>query len=86
MHESLDVFQFWQDTITDSGVICPYASEKLMYTVVNTLVPLILIVSSSYLQVTRTTIKSQMSSKFDQVGLRAAKVAALERLERNPYT
>ena len=53
MHESLDEFKFRPDTPTDSRVICPYASEKLTYNVVNTLAPLFLIGSFSYLQVTR---------------------------------
>ena len=48
MHESLDEFKFWPDTTTNSRVICPCASEKLMYNVVNTLAPLFLIGSSSY--------------------------------------
>ena len=68
MHESLDEFKFWPDTATDSRVICPCVSEKLMYNVVNTLAPLFLIGSSSFLQVRRTTIKSRPSSKFDQIG------------------
>ena len=55
MHESLDEFKFLPDTTTNSRVICPCASEKLMYNV-NTLAPSFLIRSSSYLQVTRTTI------------------------------
>ena len=38
MHESLDEFQFRLDTTTDS-VICPWASEKSIYNVVNTLAP-----------------------------------------------
>ena len=46
-------------------VICPCASEKLMYNVVKTLAPLFLIGSSSFLQVRRTTIKSRPSLKFD---------------------
>ena len=37
MHGSLDKFKFGPDTITDSGVICPRASEKLFYNVVNNL-------------------------------------------------
>ena len=41
-------------------------SEESMYNVVNTLAPSFLIRSSSFLQVTRTTIKSQMSSKFSR--------------------
>ena len=40
MHESLDEFKFRPDTTTNSRVICPCASEQLMYKVVNTLAPL----------------------------------------------
>ena len=72
MHESLDEFKFWPDTTTNSRVICPYASEKLMYNVVNTLALLFLITSFSYWQVTRTSITSRMSSKFGQIGPRTA--------------
>ena len=39
MHESLDEFKFRPDTTTNSRVICPCASEKLMYIVVNTRAP-----------------------------------------------
>ena len=79
MHESLDEFKFWPDTTTNSS-ICPCASEKLMYNVVNTL---FLIGSSSYWQVTRTSITSR-TSKFGQMGTRTAELAALERLEKSP--
>ena len=64
--------------------ICPCTSEKLMYNVVNTLAPLCLIESSSFLPVRRTTIKSWTSSKFDQIGPWTAELAALERLEKSP--
>ena len=84
MHKSLDELKFRPDTTTDSRVICPYASEKLTYNVVNTLAPLFLIRSSSYLQVTRTSITSRMSSKFGQIGPSTAELAALERLEKSP--
>ena len=84
MHESLDEFKFRPDTATNSRVICPCASEKLTYNVVNTLAPLLLIRSSSFLQVRRTTIKSRQSSKFDQIGPRTAELSALERLEKIP--
>ena len=84
MHESLDEFKFWPDTTTDSIVICPCSSEKLTYNVVNTLAPLFLIRSSSYLQVMRTSITSGMSLKFGQIGPRTAELAALERLEKSP--
>ena len=40
MHESLNEFKFRPDTTTDSKVICPCASEKLTYNVVNSLAPL----------------------------------------------
>ena len=84
MHERLDGFNFRPDTTTNSRVICPCASEKLMYNVVNTLAPPFLIGSSSFLQVTRTTIKSWTSSKFDQIRPWPAELAALERL-KNPH-
>ena len=42
MHESLDEFKFRSDTTTNTRVICPCTSEKLMYNVVNTLAPLFL--------------------------------------------
>ena len=86
MHESLDEFKFRPDTATNSRVICPSASETLMYNVVNTLAPLhvFLTGSSSFLQVRMTTIKSRPSLKFDQIGLWTAELAALERLEKSP--
>ena len=84
MHEILDEFKFWPDTATNLRVINPCASEKLMYNVVNTLAPLFLIGSSSFLQVRRTTIKSRPSLKFDQIGRRTAELVALGRLEKSP--
>ena len=67
MHESLDEFKFRPDNTTNPKVICPCASEKLLYNIENTLAPPFLIGSSSFLQVTRTTIMSWTSSKFDQI-------------------
>ena len=84
MHESLDEFKFRPDTATNSRVMCPCASEKLMYNVVNTPAPLFLIGSSSFLQVKRTTIKSRPSLKFDSFGPRTGELAALEHLEKSP--
>ena len=55
-----------------------------MYNVVNTLAPSFLIESLSFLQVTRTTIKSRMSSKFGQIQPWTAELAALERLKKIP--
>ena len=51
-----------------------------------TLAPSFLIVSSSYLQVTRTSTTSRTSSKFGQIRPRTAELAALERLEKSPKT
>ena len=42
--------------------------------------------SSSYLQVTRTSITSRTSLKFGQIGPRTAELAALERLEKCSQT
>ena len=78
MHESLEEFKFRPDTDTNTRVICPCASEKLLYNVVSTLAHSFLIGSSSYLQVTRT------SSKFGQIGPRTTELAALERREKSP--
>ena len=80
----MDEFKFRPDTTTNTRVTCPCMSEKLMYNVVNTLAPLFLIGSSSFLQVRRTTIKSWTSSKFDQIGPWTAELADLERLEKSP--
>ena len=52
----------------------------------NTLAPSFLIGSSSYLQVTRTTIISRTSSNLDQIRPRTVELAALERLEKSPLT
>ena len=84
MHGSLDEFKFRPDTTTNTRVICPCTSEKLMYNVVNTLAPLFLIRSSLFLQVRRTTIKSWTSSKFDQIGQWNAELDALELLKKSP--
>ena len=84
MHESLDEFKFRPDTDTNTRVICPCASEKLLYNVVSTLAPSFLIGSFSYLQVTRTSIRSGTSSKFGQIGPRTAELAALERFKKSP--
>ena len=50
----------------------------------SSLAPSFLIGSSSYLQVTRTTIISRTSSNLGQIRLRTAELAALERLEKSP--
>ena len=51
-----------------------------------TLAPLFLIGSSSFLQLRRAIITSQMSSNFDQIQSRTVELAALERLEKSSWT
>ena len=52
--------------------------------VVSTLAPSFLIGSTSYCQVTRTTIISRTSSNLGQIRPRTAKLAALKRLGKSP--
>ena len=52
--------------------------KKSTYYLVATLAPSFLIRSSSFFQVTRTTIKSGQSSNLGRIGPRAAELAALE--------
>ena len=54
-----------------------------MNSLVTTLVLLFLIGSSSLLQVTRTTIKSKIVSKFGKIRPPTAELAALERQEKS---
>ena len=49
-----------------------------------TLAPSFLIGSSLILQVTRTTIKSQLGSKLGKIGPGTYEIAALECLEKSP--
>ena len=79
-----------------SSSVCqipPLASElsalepkKSTYYLVVTLAPSFLIGSSSFFQILRTTIKSGQSSNLGQFGPRAVELAALEHLEKSPYT
>ena len=61
-------------------------SEKSTYNLGSTVLPPFLIVSSSFLQVTRTTKTTGMSPNFDQIGLLTVELAAIERLEKSLYT
>ena len=58
--------------------------KKLMDNVVTTLAPSFLIGSSSFLHVTRLTIKAYMGLKFSQIRPWTAELAALEHL-KNPH-
>ena len=72
------------------GGISPLTAElaalerlKKTYKLVSTLASSFLFGSSSYLQVTRETIKSQMSSKFDQFQAWNVELAALDQLKKS---
>ena len=56
--------------------------EEIMYNVMSTLAPSILIGPSSFLQVARTAIKAWMISEFGKIGPGTAELAILERLEK----
>ena len=55
-----------------------------MNNVVTTLAPSFLIGSSSFLQVTRTSIKSRMGSKFGRIRSGTYELRALECLKKSP--
>ena len=55
-YKILDEFEFRRNSTTDFRVSCPLASEKSNNKLVSTLAPSFLIGSSSFLQITRTTI------------------------------
>ena len=82
MYKSLDEFQFQRDPTTDYSVSCPWASEKSMFIVVNTLAPSFLIESSTFMQVRRTTLLSRTSSKFSIIRSDTAELPALDRLKK----
>ena len=82
MHESLDDFKFWSNTTTNSRVIRPCTSEKLIYNVVNTLAPTFSIGSSSFLQVTRKTNQVWTEFEFWPDGTKGCRVTALDRCQK----
>ena len=59
------------------------ALDESMNNVVTTLAPLFFIGSSTFLQVTRTTIKYWMGLKFYQIRLQTVELAAIECLEKS---
>ena len=54
--------------------------------VVNTLAPLFLIRSYSFLHVTRTALTAWMSLKFSKIEHGSMELAAFEHLKKSPYT
>ena len=72
-----DEFEFRPDPTSDCGVSCPLVFEKSIFCVVATLASLFFSGSSSFLQVTRITTISQMSSNLGQIQPLTAELAAL---------
>ena len=77
----LDEFEFRPDPTSECGVSCPLVFEKSVFGIVATEAPSILIGSSSFLEVTRITIISWMSSNLSQIRPWTAELAALECLK-----
>ena len=80
----LTALGFWQDRI---GTLVSMATDSshrviMVENLVTILVPLFLI-GSLLLQVTKTTIKSQVDSKFGRIGPGTYQLAALEHLEKS---
>ena len=78
-HNILDEFKFRPDPTSDCVVSCPLVFEKSIFCIVATLVPSILIGSSSFLEEKRITITSWMSSNLSQILPWTAESAALEK-------
>ena len=79
MYKSLIEFEIRPD-----ATIGFHCNHRVIVGKMSTLAPSFLIRSSSYLQVTRTSITSGTSSKFGQIGPRTAELAALERMKKIP--
>ena len=82
----LPVLGFEADKIRTLVSMATDSSHRLILgkSLSNTLAASILIETSSFLQVMRTTIKSQMSSKFSQSHPWSVELAALEHLKKSP--
>ena len=84
MYKNLKEFKSRQIPPLTSDLSALERLEKSTYYIVATKAPSLLIGSFSFLQVTRTTIKSSMRAKFGQIRLWTTELAALERLEKSP--
>ena len=72
-----DEFEFQPDPTLGGRVICPSLCEKSIFSVVDTLAPSFLFGPFLFLEVTRTSIISRMSSNFDQIRPLTAELSAL---------
>ena len=77
----LHEFEFRPDLTSDCGVSCPLVFEKSIFCIVAILASSILIRSSSFLEETRITITSWISSNLSHIRPWTAELAALEYLK-----
>ena len=84
-YKNLDEFEFRRNSTADFGVSCPRASEISNNKLVSTPAPSFLIGSSSFLQVTRTTITAWMSSNFGRIPPLTSELVALEHLKKKRH-
>ena len=84
MHRGLDEFEFRKIPPQATELAALEHLKNSKYNVVNTLAPLFLIGSSSFLQVKRTTNKSHMSLEFGQIRPWTVELAVLECLKKSP--
>ena len=84
-HKSLDGFVFGKIPSLTLELAALECLKKSMNNVVITLPPSFLNESSSFLQVTRTTIKSWKGSKFGRIQSGTYELPALELLKKSPY-
>ena len=77
---------FCQDRIRTLVSMATDSAHRVLIkeNLVNTLAPSFLIGSSSFLQVTRTTMIYRKSSKLGQIGPMTVELAVLESLEKSP--
>ena len=72
-----DEIEFRPDPTSDCGVSCPLVVEKSIFCVVATIASLFFSGSSSFLQLTRITTISRMSSNLGQIRPLTAELVAL---------
>ena len=83
--KSSDEFEFQPDPTSDCWVVCPWVFEKSIFCVMATLASLFFSGSSSFLQVTRITKMSRISSNFHQIRPLTAELSALECLKKSIF-
>ena len=78
--------EFQPDPIIDCRIICPWLCEKSIFSVVATIAPSFLFRSSFFLEVTRASVISRMSSNFNLIRPLTAELSALEWLKNQIFS